>query len=442
LPEEIPRFLKQSVKFKTRKRDETFQDAGLWQHRAKDGRLLTVRAAWSIIDWDETKACMTCINDLTSETKAQKLQKEESKFRGLLEAAPDAMIIVDPGCTIALLNAQAEKLFGYSRAELLGQQMDLVVPESCRALHPQHHAGHFRDPHTWPMTAALELMGRRKDGSEFPSEIIFSPMEIGEDLLVTAVIRDVTERNHHADELESMRRQAEEANRLKSEFLANMSHELRTPLNSVIGFSELIYDGKAGPVTTNQKEYLGDVLTSARHLLQLINDILDLAKVEAGKIQFRPETLALGALIKEVCGNLRPIAEGKKIGVTVEITPGLGTVEADPGRLKQVLYNYLSNALKFTPQGGRVHVLARPEGGGFFHLAVQDTGVGIPSEDLGRLFVAFQQLDESASKKFQGTGLGLALTKKIVEAQGGHVGVESAPGQGTVFYADLPRKPL
>jgi len=164
--------------------------------------------------------------------------------------------------------------------------------------------------------------------------------------------------------------------------------------------------------------------------------------VEAGKIHFRPERIALDAFTKEVCGSLRTVAENKKIGMTVEITPDLETVEADPGRLKQVLYNYLSNALKFTPEGGNIHVLAGSEGEHSFRISVRDTGVGIPAEDLGRLFIAFQQLDASVSKKFQGTGLGLALTKKIVEAQGGRVGVESTPGRGTVFYAVLPREPI
>ena len=318
----------------------------------------------------------------------------------------------------------------------------MLVPESARAHHPERRDSYIKDPHTRPMGAGLDLNARRKDGSEFPAEISLSPMESEEGRLVTAAVRDVTERKRHAEELEKMRRQAEDANRLKSEFLANMSHELRTPLNSVIGFSELIHDGKAGPVTADQKEYLGDVLGSAHHLLQLINDILDLAKIEAGKIRFRPESIALDALTKEICGSLRTISDNKKIHVTVEILPATDAIEADAGRLKQVLYNYLSNALKFTPEGGQVHVRARPEGDDFYHLSVQDNGPGIPLEDQGRLFVAFQQLDASTAKKFQGTGLGLALTKKIVEAQGGRVGVDSTPGKGAIFYAVLPRKPL
>ncbi len=349
------------------------------------------------------------------------------------------MIIVNEAGAIVLLNAQAEKLFGYTRDELLGQRIEILVPEGARARHPALRDTYTRNPHTRPMGAGLDLNARRKDGSEFPAEISLSPMESEEGRLITAAIRDVTDRKRHAEELESMRRRAEEANQLKSEFLANMSHELRTPLNSVIGFSELIHDGKAGPVTAEQKEYLGDVLSSAHHLLQLINDILDLAKIEAGKLRFHPEPVELDALMKEVCGSLRPLAEGKRIDVTMDIAPGLDAIRSDAGRLKQVLYNYLSNAIKFTPDGGTVQVSARPEGKDFFTVAVQDNGVGVPAHARDRLFVAFQQLDASVSKKYQGTGLGLALTKKIVEAQGGRVGMSEAPGRGSIFFAVLPR---
>jgi len=372
----------------------------------------------------------------------RRLQKEETKFRGLLEAAPDAMIIVNAEGKIVLLNAQAEKLFGYTREELLGNRIDILVPDSVRAHHPGLRNDYVKDPHTRPMGAGLDLNARRKDGTEFPVEISLSPMESEDGRLVTAAIRDVTERKRHAEELEKLREEAEEANRLKSEFLANMSHELRTPLNSVIGFSEIIHDSKAGPVTADQKEYLGDILGSANHLLRLINDILDLAKIEAGKIQFHPERVMLEELTQEVCSSLRTAADDKKIVMSVDIDPTLGALQSDPGRLKQVLYNYLSNALKFTPDGGKVQVRGRPEGKDYFHVSVEDTGLGILPTDLRRLFVAFQQLDASSSKKFQGTGLGLALTKKIIEAQGGHVGVDSTPGKGTIFYAVLPRKPL
>ena len=240
-------------------------------------------------------------------------------------------------------------------------------------------------------------------------------------------------------ELEEQYRRVQEANRLKSEFLANMSHELRTPLNAIIGFTELMHDGKVGPLKADQTEYLGDILTSSRHLLQLINDVLDLSKVESGKMEFRPEPVDLKRTVTEVRDILRSIAGAKRITVGTEIDPDLGQVMADPAKLKQVLYNYLSNALKFTPESGHVTVRALAEGPDRFRLEVEDTGIGIKPEDIGRLFVEFQQFDASAAKKYPGTGLGLALTKRLVEAQGGHVGVQSTPGMGSLFYAVLPR---
>jgi signal transduction histidine kinase len=226
---------------------------------------------------------------------------------------------------------------------------------------------------------------------------------------------------------------------LKSEFLANMSHELRTPLNGIIGFAELMHDGKVGPIAQSHKEYLGDILISARHLLELINDVLDLSKVEAGKMEFNPQAVNLPALVAEVCEIVRAVASKKRINLRTEIDGELSIIEADARSLKQILYNYVSNAVKFTPEEGIVTVRARADGAAYYRIEVEDTGIGIKSEDLSRLFVEFQQLDASSAKKYPGTGLGLALTKRIAEAQGGRVGVESAPDKGSVFHAVLPR---
>src|SRR5437762_10839103 len=218
-----------------------------------------------------------------------------------------------------------------------------------------------------------------------------------------------------------------------------MSHELRTPLNAIIGFTELIYDEEVGPISEEQKEYLGDTLSSSRHLLQLITDVLDLAKIEAGKMTFLPEPVDLNELAGEVRNILRPLAAAKHLHMEMEIDAQLGGVMLDPAKLKQVLYNYLSNAIKFTPEEGTIAIRIAPQGPDLFRLDVQDSGIGISPADLGKLFVEFQQLDAGAAKKYQGTGLGLALTKRIVEAQGGQVGVRSAPGTGSVFFAVLPR---
>jgi signal transduction histidine kinase len=263
-------------------------------------------------------------------------------------------------------------------------------------------------------------------------ELSLSPLETEDGTLVSGSIRDISERKRFEETLR-------EANRLKSEFLANMSHELRTPLNGIIGFTEFLVDEKPGKLNEKQKEYLHDVLNSAQHLLQLINDVLDLAKVEAGKMDLHPETFRLDKAIEEICAVILGIAHKKQIGVKWIVAPELGSVTLDPQKFKQVLFNLLSNAVKFTDEGGRVDIEASAHEGGCFKVLVRDTGIGIKSEDLNRLFREFEQLESGAARRYEGTGLGLALTRKIIEFQGGTISVESARGQGSTFTVTLPR---
>jgi signal transduction histidine kinase/CheY-like chemotaxis protein/HAMP domain-containing protein len=258
-----------------------------------------------------------------------------------------------------------------------------------------------------------------------------------------AAVTLLVETQRQAAELLEARRGLEQkadelarASAYKSQFLANMSHELRTPLNAILGFSELMHDGLVPP-GPQQHEFLGDILRSGRHLLQLINDVLDLSKVEAGKLEFLPEPIQASAMIDEVLGILRTSAASARVTVESHVEPAIEALELDPARLKQVLYNYLSNAIKFTPEGGRITIRALAEGDRV-RFEVEDTGVGISPAGLARLFGEFQQVSTDGQKR-GGTGLGLALTKRLVEAQGGTVGVKSTVGVGTTFHAVLPR---
>jgi PAS domain S-box-containing protein len=395
--------------------------------RRKDGSELPAEVSLTPLVTAEGTLVSTPVHDITERKKA------EDRFRGLMESAPDAMVIIGRDGRIELINAQTEKLFGYRRDELLGRSVEVLVPERFRDRHPGHRDRYHAAPRPRAMGGGADLWARRKDGSEFAAEISLSPIETDEGTLVTAAIRDISERKQLEERMQ-------QASRLKSEFVANMSHELRTPLNAIIGFAELMVDGKVSPESPRHEEFLTHILASGRHLLQLVNDILDLSKVEAGKMEFRPEAVDLSTIVVEVVAMLRTVASSKRLRITERVDAEVKHVVLDPARFKQVLYNYLSNALKFTPEGGQVSVRVTAEGGKAFRLEVEDSGVGIKEADLGRLFIEFQQLDAALTKKHAGTGLGLALTKRIVEAQGGSVGVRSLPGRGSVFHAVLPRR--
>jgi PAS domain S-box-containing protein len=378
------------------------------------------------------------------------LRAGERNLAITLDSIGDAVIATDVEGRITRMNPVAEQLTGWPLDQAKGRALsDIfhIVNEETRRPVENPAARVLGEGVIVGLANHTTLISR--NGSERPIADSGAPIRDPGGAIsgVVLVFRDQTDERKMEEvrfkslQLEAQNLRVQAASRLKSEFLANMSHELRTPLNAIIGFTELIYDGEVRPEMPQYQEFLGDILASGRHLLQLINDVLDLSKVEAGKLQFRPESVNVILLIREVLGILRTTFAAKAIRIESHVEPSLTGVELDAARFKQVLYNYVSNAVKFTPDGGRVIVRARPEpGGSAFRLEVEDNGVGIAADDLSRLFVEFQQLDAGAAKKHSGTGLGLALTKRLVEAQGGTVGVRSTLGRGSTFHAILPRQ--
>ncbi|MBI4463071.1 MAG: response regulator [Acidobacteria bacterium] len=385
------------------------------------------------------------------DTVKDNLSRKEAKFRGLLEAAATAIVGVNHEGLITLVNAQAEVLFGYQREELLGRPMEMLVPEEFRRVHRAHLASYLRLPLTRPMGKGLQLRCRRKDGTEFPTEVSLTPQETEDGLLVMAIIQDITERKRYQEEIEQKNqelelrnREVERATQLKSQFLASMSHELRTPLNAILGFSGLLAEQTAGTLNEKQHRYVHHIRNGGDHLLQLINDILDLSKIEAGRMELRPESFLVAEALPEVLSIIRPLAMVKKIEVESILEADL-VVCADRVRFKQILYNLVSNAVKFTPEGGRVSIQAWPEApvlsgaeGKHVHLVVRDTGIGIAREEQGEIFDEFRQVGTTTKGVKEGTGLGLAITKRLVERHGGTVWVESELGKGSRFHFTLP----
>jgi PAS domain S-box-containing protein len=378
----------------------------------------------------------------------------ESRYRKLLHAVPDAILEVDPEGRITILNEAAERMFGYTRAEFLGLNVETLVPAAMRSGHAKHRSSYAEHPNTRPMGTGLELQGQRKDGSLFPVEISLSPNWIEGSLHVIASVRDITERKAVENRLRSLReqytaeltlkneqlearnREVERANRLKTEFLASMSHELRTPLHTIIGFSELLGEQLEGPLTDKQQRFVGHILQDARHLLELINEVLDISKIESGRLELKRETFDFGQCVEEVMAGIRHHAASRNI--TLENQNNFHeSLYADRLRLKEILYNLLNNAVKFTPEGGRVWIEAGREGD-TLHISVCDTGIGIPEKEQPSIFEKFYQVGDISGGVREGTGLGLPITKHLVELHGGAISVASQPGKGSSFRLVLP----
>jgi PAS domain S-box-containing protein len=396
-----------------------------------DGRLLSITGRPLRGQDGALKGGVVVLQDITLQKQAaEALRQSEERYHLLFDSNPHPVWVYDLK-TLAILdvNPSAVQNYGYSQEEFLSLTIkDIRPPEDVPALLE---------------SAAKSMLGtetagvwkhRKKDGALIHVEITSRPLVYdGRDARLV-VATDVSVRKRAEEALVRAKEEAERTSQFKDQFLSTMSHELRTPLNAVLGFSDLLADERYGPLNEKQRRYIDHIHTGGKHLLTLISDILDLSKIEAGRMELAMETLSVQDAFAEVVSVMQPLADRKSHGLTSSCEPGLA-VRADATRLKQVLMNLLGNAIKFTPSGGRIELAARMDGGNIC-MEVRDTGPGIPLDEQERIFEAFYRLRESG-KKTEGTGLGLAITQRLVELHGSDLKLKSQPGQGSCFYFSL-----
>ena len=435
--------------------------AGEIRSRRKNGETFDAYLSASVIR-DPNGRVMGAVGvsrDITERKRAEEaLQESQARFRSVVQSANDAILIGDAGGNIIAWNKGAEAIFGYGEEEVLGKPIAFVMPERYRDAHKRGLERFRSTGESHFKGRTVELHGLRKDGSEFPLELSLSSWKADEAIFYNGIIRDITERKRAEEalqkahdemekrvkertaELQQAKEVAEAANQAKSLFLANMGHELRTPLNHIIGYSEMLQEEAE---EAGQKEFIPDlqkIRGSGKHLLGLINGILDLSKIEAGTMDVALEAFTIVPMIQDVVTTIKPLVDKNANTLEVHCADDLGTMRADLTKVRQALFNLLSNACKFTERGTLTLGANREmvDGTAWIKFRVSDTGIGMTPEQMGKLFQAFHQADASATRKYGGTGLGLAISQRICQIMGGEITVESALGQGSTFTISLP----
>lgn len=392
-----------------------------------------VRNFWTIIEM--------VANYLARKKSAQALRESEQKFRSISSSAQDGIIMIDAEGTINYWNEAAERIFGYNRTEAIGKELhSLLAPERYYAKYKSSFLNINKKDTNDKISGIIELIAIRKDKKEIPIELSLSSVNLQESWNAIGIIRDISERKEKEKMLIEMKTRAEEASEAKSVFLANISHELKTPLNSILGHCDLLTLQQVDSLTEKQLDYVNIIHESSTHLLTIITDLLDISKIEAGKVAISKSKFNFNEIINRLLLSLKPLADEKSLNVEIDIEKSACNISADIIRIKQVIYNLISNAIKFTEKGKSIGIQVKPFEDDKVSLTIWDQGIGISKDNLQKIFEPFEQIVVDQAVKNKGIGLGLPITKKIIELHNGTIKVTSEVNKGSSFEVILPER--